>query len=390
MAPITVLQVIPRMRAGGAELGCRQVATALVKAGNRALVVSQGGRMVDDLIAAGARHIEMPVASKNPVTILLNARRLAKIMREEHVDIIHARSRAPAWGARLAAPDAQRAFVTTYHSEYSERGRIKNWYNSVMARSDTVIAVSHYMAKLIRERYRTPEDRIAVIQRAFDPARFEAAALDPARITALHAAWDVAPGDRVALLAGRITRRKSQDHLVEAMGILKKRGVAVPLCILAGEIEKQDFAATLKARAAELRVSDRLRMPGHVGDMAAAYRAVDVMLNISEQEGLPRVALEAQAMGTPVIVSDTGPGREVSQTPPDVPLENATGLRVPYADPEKLADALQEFFAWPSERRRAMGDRAAAFVRGNFALDRLTSQTLAVYDRVLARRRAKS
>lgn len=390
VAPITVLQVIPRMRAGGAELGCLQVAAALVKAGHRALVVSEGGRMVDDLVAIGARHIAMPVASKNPLTIFRNAKRLARIMRDENVDIIHARSRAPAWSALLAARETSRAFVTTYHSEYSERGRIKNWYNSVMARSDTVIAVSHYMAKLIRERYQTPNDRIVVIQRAFDPARFEAAALAPERIDTLRKSWNAAPGEHLALLAGRITRRKAQDHLVEAMGILKARGAFVPLCILAGEIEKQDFAATLEARAKDLGVSDRLRLAGHVGDMAAAYRAVDVMLNISEQEGLPRVALEAQAMGTPVIVSDTGPGREVALTPPDVPLDSATGMRVPYADPEKLADALQAFFSWPAERRRAMGSRAAAFVRGSFSLERLTSSTLQVYDDVLARRRRQS
>ncbi len=387
LAPLTVLQVIPRMRAGGAELGCLQVAAALVKAGHRAIVVSQGGRMVDDLAAAGARHIEMPVASKNPVTIVLNGKRLARIMREENVDIIHARSRAPAWSALIAARDTNRAFVTTYHSEYSERGRIKNWYNGVMARSDMVIAVSHYMAKLIRERYKTPEDRITVIQRAFDPARFSADAIAPERIAALRHAWQVADGEPTALLAGRITRRKSQDHLVEALGILKSRGAPVPVAILAGEIEKPDFAATLQARAKELGVADCIRMPGHVGDMAAAYRAADVMLNISEQEGLPRVALEAQAMGTPVIVSDTGPGREVALTPPDTPLEQATGLRVPYAAPAKLADALQEFFAWSPARQAATGNRAAAFVRANFSLDRLTSSTLQVYQTVLERRK---
>lgn len=375
------------MRAGGAELGCLQVATALVKAGHRALVVSQGGRMVDDLVAAGARHIEMPVASKNPLTIVLNGKRLAKIMREENVDIIHARSRAPAWSALIAARETNRAFVTTYHSEYSERGRIKNWYNGVMARSDIVIAVSHYMAKLIRERYQTPEDRIAVIQRAFDPARFSADAIPPDRIARLRTEWQVADGEPVVLLAGRITRRKSQDHLVEALGILKRRGAPVPVAILAGEIEKPDFAAALQTRAKELGIADRIRMPGHVADMAAAYRAADVMLNISEQEGLPRVALEAQAMGTPVIVSDTGPGREVALTPPDTPVEQATGLRVPYAAPDRLADAIGEFFAWPPVRQKAMGERAAAFVRATFSLERLTSSTIAVYETVLERRK---
>ncbi len=386
MQPITVLQVIPRMRAGGAELGCLQVAEALVKAGHTALVASEGGRMVAQLEAVGARHIQLPAASKNPMTLALNTRRLAGIIRNHRVDIIHARSRAPAWSALGAARQTDTAFVTTYHSEYSERGRIKNFYNSVMARSDTVIAVSHYMAKLIRERYATPEARIRVIPRAFDPAKFDTTTLTGERLEAVRAQFGAAASDRIALLAGRITRRKAQDHLIEAMGLLKASGRPVPLVVLAGEIEKPDFHAQLVARAEALGVGDRLRVPGHVADMAAAYAASCVLLNISEHEGLPRVALEAQAMGTPVIVSDTGPGREVALTPPDTPLAAATGLRVPYAAPPALAEALATLFGWPDAERQAMGARAASHVRSHFTLDRLTTATLDVYRTVMERR----
>jgi glycosyltransferase involved in cell wall biosynthesis len=383
---ITVCQVIPRMRSGGAELGCLQVAEALVKAGHRALVVSAGGRMVEQLAAVGAEHVELPVASKNPVTLALNARRLSALVAREKVDILHARSRAPAWSTLAAARRSGIAFVTTYHSEYSERGRVKNLYNSVMARSDTVIAVSHWMAKLIRERYATPEDRIAVIPRAFDPARFDASAIDAERLAAVRALFNAGPEDQIALLAGRITRRKAQDHFVEAMGLLKQQGRLLPLAVLAGEIEKPDFKAELEARAQALGVADRIRFPGFVADMPAAYTAAAALLNISEQEGLPRVALEAQAMGCPVIVSDTGPGREVARTEPDAAATEATGLRVPYADPARLADALDCLLNGPDEARVAMGARAARHVRAQFTLERLTTSTLAVYERVLARR----
>lgn len=385
---ITVCQVIPRMRSGGAELGCLQVAEALVKAGHRALVVSAGGRMVEQLQAVGATHIELPVASKNPITLALNARRLTEIVAREKVDILHARSRAPAWSTLAAARTTDTAFITTYHSEYSERGRIKNLYNSVMARSDTVIAVSHWMAKLIRERYQTPEARIAVIPRAFDPSRFDASVVTPDRIATVRQSFGAAPDDRIALLAGRITRRKAQDHFVEALGLLKQRGRPLPLAVLAGEIEKPDFKAELEVRAKALGVADRIRFPGFVADMPAAYTTAATLLNISEQEGLPRVALEAQAMGCPVIVSDTGPGREVALTEPDAPADATTGLRVPYADPARLADALDQMLNGPDADRSSMGARAASHVRANFTLDRLTSSTLAVYDRVLARRAA--
>ncbi len=385
MRKITVVQVIPRMRSGGAELGCLQVAQALVKAGHRAIVASAGGRMVEQLRAVGAEHVEMPLAAKNPVSLALNARRLAALVRTERVDILHARSRAPAWSTLAAARRTGTAFVTTYHSEYSERGRVKNLYNSVMARSDTVIAVSHHMATLIRARYRTPEDRIAIIPRAFDQSQFDATLVTPDRIAAVRALFGAEPGDKIALLAGRITRRKAQDHFIEALGLMKQHGHALPLAVLAGEVEKGDFKAELLARAEVLGIADRVRIPGFVSDMAAAYTASHVLLNISAFEGLPRVALEAQAMACPVIVSDTGPGREVALTPPDRPRAAATGLRVPVADAPKLAAALVDILA-DEDARREMGARAAAHMRATYTLDRLTSSTLKVYQTVLARR----
>lgn len=384
---ITVLQVIPRMRAGGAELGCLQIAEALVKAGHRALVASEGGQMVAMLDAIGGEHIVLPVASKNPVTLALNARRMGEIIRSNGVSVIHARSRAPAWSAFMAARKANIPFVTTYHSEYSERGRLKNLYNSVMARSDTVIAVSDYMAHLIRTRYHTPEDRIAVIHRAFDPAKFDPSAMTPERIAAVRQEFGADGSKPVLLLAGRITPRKAQHHLVSALGLLKQRGGAKILCVLAGEIEKPEFKAELQAQAGRLGVADTLRFPGHVRDMAAAYAISDISLNISEQEGLPRAAIESQAMGVPMIVSDTGPGREVALTPPDVGLEQASGLRVPYADPKALADAIATMLAWTGAERKLCGARGANHVRARFTLENLTTKTLAVYDRVLARRR---
>lgn len=380
---LTVLQVIPRMRAGGAELGCLQIATALVKNGHRALVASEGGQLVDQLVAAGAEHISMPLASKNPLVLTKNARQLADIVRRESVSIIHARSRAPAWSALYAARSTHIPFVTTYHSEYSEKGRLKNFYNSVMARSDTVIAVSDYMAHLIRTRYHTPENRIAIIHRAFDDSVFDPAKLTSERLAAVRQLLDADGTKPVLILAGRITPRKAQHHLVSALGLLKQRGTPDLVCVLAGEVEKPPFKAELEAQAQRLGVAHQLRFPGHVRDIAAAYAISDIALNISEQEGLPRVAIEAQAMGVPMIVSDTGPGREVALTEPDVGPNEASGSRVPYADPKAVADAIETMLAWPPEKRKAYGERGAANVRSRFTLQRLTSKTLAVYQKLL-------
>ena len=380
---ITVLQVIPRMRAGGAELGCLQVAEALIAAGHRALVASEGGRMVKALEAAGATHITLPLASKNPLRLWGNGRALAAIIRDEAVDIIHARSRAPAWSALYAGRATDIAFVTTYHSEYSERGPLKRLYNSVMARSDKVIAVSEHMAGLIRRRYGTDHSRIAVIPRAIDPERFDPAVVTAERLRAVRKAVGVAAGERIVLLAGRITRRKAQGDLIAAAGLLKERDIQDFTCVLAGEIEKPDYQAELAAAAARAGIADRVRFPGNVADMPALYLAADVSLNISSAEGLPRVALESQAMGTPVIVSDTGPGREVALTPPDVPLAAATGLRVPAGDARAVAERLAELLSWTAEERQAMGARGRSLVRSRYTLERMTGATLDVYAQVL-------
>ena len=377
--PLTVLQVIPRMRAGGAELGCLQIATALVKTGHRAIVASEGGQLVEPLEAAGAEHIILPLASKNPLILARNAGRLAALIRREGVSIIHARSRAPAWSALIAAWRTGIPFVTTYHSDYSEKGRVKNLYNSVMARSDTVIAVSDYMAHLIRTRYQTPEKRIAIIHRAFDDAVFDSDKLTPERIAAVRALLNADGTKPVLLLAGRITPRKAQHHLVTALGLLKERGAPAVVCVLAGEIEKPEFKAELEAQALRLGVGDQLRFPGHVRDMAAAYSITDISLNISEQEGLPRVAIEAQAMGVPMIVSDTGPGREVALTEPDVSADEASGLRVPYGNPQAVADAIEAMLNWPPEKRKAYGQRGSAHVRRRFTLQQFMSKTLDIY-----------
>jgi glycosyltransferase involved in cell wall biosynthesis len=370
------------MRAGGAELGCLQIASALVNAGHRAIVASEGGQLVQQIEAAGGEHITLPLASKNPAVIAKNAGRLAALIRDQRVSIIHARSRAPAWSALIAARRARIPFVTTYHSDYSEKTWIKNFYNSVMARSDIVIAVSDYMAHLIRTRYRTPEERIAIIHRAFDDDVFDPAKVTPVQIAAARSLLDADGAKPVLLLAGRITPRKAQHHLVSALGLLKERGGPEVVCVLAGEIEKPEFKSELESEARRLGVFGQLRFPSHVRDMPAAYTVADISLNISEQEGLPRVAIEAQAMGVPMIVSDTGPGREVALTEPGVTPGEASGLRVPYADPGALADAIQTMLSWPPEQRKAYGQRGAAHVRSRFTLQQFTGKTLAVYERL--------
>ena len=173
----TILQIIPQLDAGGAELSVVEIAGAIARAGGRALVLAEPGRLAASITAAGGEVMPFPAATKNPLRIWANAGRIAEIARREGVDLIHARSRAPAWSALIAARRLGVPFVTTYHGAYNETNAVKRLYNSVMARGDVTIANSHYTSRLIADRHNTPPERLVVIHRGVDTGRF-----DPAQI----------------------------------------------------------------------------------------------------------------------------------------------------------------------------------------------------------------
>ena len=202
----TVLQVLPALEAGGVERGTLEIAAALREAGARALVVSSGGRMAAGL---GADHIPLPVHTKNPLRVWRNAAGLKALIEREGVDLVHARSRAPAWSARSASRRAGVPFVTTFHGAYGASSAAKRAYNGIMVRGDVVIAVSDFIAAHIQEIYRCPPSRIRVVHRGIDAAAFDPGTVPPREKAALRAAWGVPEGARALLLPGRLTRLKA-------------------------------------------------------------------------------------------------------------------------------------------------------------------------------------
>src|SRR3984957_8544328 len=237
LAGRTILQIIPRIDAGGAERTTIDIAAALVAAGARALVASEGGRLTSELQAVGGLLVPFPAAAKNPVSMLLNSRRLARLIIDERVDIVHARSRAPAWVALMACRIARVPFVTTFHGAYSGRSALKLRYNSVMARGDAVIANSEYTAGLIARNYPWARARLRVIHRGAGFAKFSPRSVDPARVARLRNEWGVAPDERIVLLAARLTSWKGHRVLLEAARRLKEQGVTGVRYILAGDAQ---------------------------------------------------------------------------------------------------------------------------------------------------------
>jgi glycosyltransferase involved in cell wall biosynthesis len=372
--PPAVLQVLPALVAGGVERGTLEIAEALVQAGFRSFVASAGGPLVARLEALGARHVTLPLATKSPLGIWRNAAALTALARRERIAILHARSRAPAWSAWLAAQRSGAHFVTTYHGTYNEGLPGKRLYNSVMARGERVIAISRFIAAHLRARHGTDPTRIRIIPRGVDERLFDPAAVAPDRVAALRAAWGVPEGLPVVMLPGRVTRWKGQGVLVEAMARLPGDAVA----LLVGDTEaRAGFRDELKARIEALSLADRVRLVGHAEDMPAALLLADVVVHAStDAEAFGRTVIEAQAMARCVVASDLGAPRETVE-------EGVTGWRVPPGDPVALVSAIGRVLALPAAERAAVGTRARAAVLAGFTSARMQAATLAVYRELL-------
>ena len=387
LAGRTILQIIPRLDAGGAERTTIDVAAALARAGARALVASEGGRLISELQAVGGVLVPFPAGTKNPFAMALNARRLARLMIAERVDIVHARSRAPAWVALGACRIAQRPLVTTFHGAYSGRSALKLMYNSVMARGDFVIANSEYIADMIARLYPDARPRLRVIHRGADFSKFTADSVDPGRVAKLRESWGVAPHDRIVLVAARLTGWKGHKTLIEAARLLKEGGLADVRYVLAGDPQGRDsYVRELDQLAAKSGLDGIVLRVGHCADMPAAFLAATVVaVPSTEPEAFGRTAVEAQAMGALVVVSDLGAVPETVLAPPQTAPEARTGWRVPPGDAPALAEALKNALGLGASGREAMIKRARTHVESKFSLEQMLRDTLAVYGEALSR-----
>jgi glycosyltransferase involved in cell wall biosynthesis len=383
----TILQIVPRLDTGGAELTTIEITEAIVRAGGRALVVADGGRMAGEVTRRGGELIAMAAGAKNPLVLAANAARLARIVRREGVHLIHARSRAPAWSALLAARRTGRAFVTTYHGAYNETNAAKRLYNGIMARGDVVIANSHYTADLIRRRYQTEDSRICVIHRGVDVRQFDPVRVAAERVAVLRRQWGVGPDDRVVLQAARLTSWKGQATLIAAAARLSATaGLDRAVIVLAGDDQgRSGYAAQLARQIAELGLAGRVKLAGHCTDMPAAYLAAHVTIVASvEPEAFGRTAAEAQAMGCPVIATNIGAPPETVLAEPRAAPDTATGWLVPPGDAAALADRIGRALDMSADAREALAKRARVHAIHNFSLQPMQRATLAVYDHLLS------
>lgn len=376
LAGAAILQVLPALDEGGVERGTIEIAQAVGGSGGRALVASAGGRLVPTLERAGGRHLGLKLLTKDPLNILLNARRLRRLIRAHRVALVHARSRAPAWSALLAARAERVPFVTTWHGVYGEDFPFKRHYNAVMARGDRVIAISRFVAERVARDYRVGPDRLRVIHRGADLAAFDPARIAGDRIARMLAAWRVPDGAKVVLLPGRITGWKGQSLLIEAMPKLARRDACA---VFVGRTDGR-AAATVRRLCAEAEragVGARVRFVGSCADMPTAYALADVVVAPSlRPEPFGRTVVEAQAMERLVIVADAGGAAETV-------AHGETGWRIPPGDVGALIAAIDAGLALDPSVLAAFGIAARRSVASRFSTARMQAMTLAVYAELL-------
>lgn len=377
----TVLQVLPSLVSGGVERGTIDVAAALVRAGWRALVVSEGGPLVRELDRAGAEHVVLPLNTKNPKRVKENIARIAEVIRAEKVSLVHARSRAPGWSAREAAKETNVPFVTTFHGIYSLGPfGLKKFYNRVMADGEIVIAVSNFVREHIMENYKVPSERIRVIHRGIDTLGYDEKNVTSTRLIQVAQKWRLQEAGQVIMLPGRLTALKGHDVLIDALAELKRRrgGTLDVRCLMVGQ-GAPGFADRIMSHAVSRRVDGHVQVIQDCNDMPAAYMVTDVAVVASTRpEAFGRVIAEAQAMGRPVVACSHGPTAEIIEP-------GVTGWMFTASDPVSLADALERALSLSREERAALAKRASERARALFNKDEMCAKTLAVYEEVLAK-----
>jgi glycosyltransferase involved in cell wall biosynthesis len=372
-APV-VLQVLPSLVSGGAERGTVELAGALVAAGWTSYVASGGGPLEREIARAGATHLTLPLASKNPLVMRRNTVELTRLIRRLGIDVVHARSRAPAWSACAAARATGRHFVTTFHNAYGARAALKRRYNSVMAQGDRVIAISDFVADHAASVYGVGRDRLRTIPRGVDLQVFDPNRVGAQRIVNLARQWRLPDGLPVVMLPGRLTRWKGGLDFIAAIAALGRRDIC---CVLAGSEQRHGFRRKLEAAIRDNGLAGVFRIVDECRDMPAAYMLTDVVVSASrDPEGFGRIIVEAQAMGRPVVATDHGGARETI-------VPGATGWLAPPRDSAAIAAAIGEALALAAHERRQLAERSIAHVAARYTSEAMCARTIRVYEELL-------
>ena len=372
-----VLQILPELETGGVETGTIEIASALQEKGIKNFVASQGGRMVYELEKIGVDHLSLPLKSKNYFIMKKNAKLLADYIRKNHINIVHARSRAPAWSAYWAAKETGAHFVTTFHGTYGlGPWGIKKFYNKIMTYGERVIVISNHIKEHILKNYpQTSADKLRLIHRCADIERFSPEAVTQARLIKKIEEYNIADDKPVLLLPGRITRWKGQHILIHALHLMKNQNY---YCIIAGDSQgRQEYLEYLKKLAHKYKLEGRIGFFGRYTDAPALMMNATVILSTAiEPEAFGRISVEGQAMGKIVVASNIGGTL-------DTIIDGKTGKLYQYDNPQALANALDWALSLSPEEAKKISQAGIKNVKEHFTKQIMCDKTIEVYREVV-------
>jgi glycosyltransferase involved in cell wall biosynthesis len=377
---LKIVQIIPTLDAGGAERTVVEITRAVVDAGGAAMTITAGGHLEEEVLAAGGEIAHLPVASKNPYIMWRNAGRIARLANGFGANLIHARSRAPAFSALSAARQLGLPFVTTYHGTYSAKGALKRRYNAIMVSGDRVIANSDFIARHIISEHGVDARRITVIARGVAPEYFNIQEnLMPSEqaLSALKLSFRAPFSSPLIVLPGRLTRLKGHALALEALALLHKENCPAHI-IIAGSFEgRADYKGEVSALVSALNLQGYVHFSGHVTDMATLYACADMVLTASIQpEAFGRVAAEAQASARLAIAPAHGGSLDIIE-------DSKTGLLFQPGKASDLAQVLQKALALPKDARRKICIAGRKHAHEHYSQSQMCVKTLGVYHELL-------
>ena len=379
---LKVLQVIPKLGYGGAETGCYDLAHYLPENNCSSYIVTSGGELLKFIDRKKVKVIKLPVHSKNPFLMLFNSIALIFIILLNNISIVHARSRAPAWSCLFATKITRRKFVTTFHGTYNFKNSIKKFYNSVMVRSDLIIAGSNFIFSHINQNYPKYLDlkkKFLVIFRGINVDYFDSSTTLDSEESRLILDWEVDKNKKIILMPGRLTAWKGQETFIEALNLVNKElGYDSFNAVILGSDQGRDiYTKKIKRLAEQYRLTSQLKFIEHCKNMPLAYKISDIVVSASvEPEAFGRVAVEAQSMEKPIIASDIGGSNETIS-------DNVTGFLFQSGNAEALSKKIVEALQLDESRLKSIGIEGRKNIIKKFNVEKMCFSTYSEYKKLL-------
>jgi len=380
---IKVLQVIPKLGFGGAETGCYDLAHFLHEKDCKSYIVTSGGELTKFIKKDKVKLFKLPVHSKNPILILWNTIIISLIILFYNINIVHARSRAPAWSCLIATKITARKFVTTFHGTYNFNNKFKKFYNSVMVKSDLVIAGSNFIFSHINENYEkfieNKKRKFLVIFRGINTDYFSPRKVSGSKVDKLYAEWNINKDNFIILLPGRLTTWKGQKIFIEAIKLLNLKENVRPFTgiILGSDQGRNVYKKQLIGLVEQHRLTNIINFIEKCEDMPAAYKISNLVVSASiEPEAFGRVSVEAQSMCKPIIATDLGGSRETI-------VNEKTGLLVKSADSNILADTIYKLMLMDDKLLETMGSEGRKNVLKKFDVEKMCNSTFTEYKKLI-------